>query len=83
MPYISKNKRSKCDMVVDLMKDLNILPDGELNYILYKFCKETVKPSYNMYKNYCGEISECVVEIRRRLLASYENSKIEDNGDVK
>jgi hypothetical protein len=82
MPYITSDKRIKCDEIVGLMKDLNIMPDGELNYILYKFCKDTVKPGYNAYKNYCGELSECVVEIRRRLLAQYENSKIIDNGDV-
>jgi len=83
MPYISKDKRvGKCDEIVQLMKDLNIQPDGEINYILYKFCKDTVKPGYNSYKNYCGELNECVVEIRRRLLANYEDEKIIENGDV-
>jgi hypothetical protein len=82
-PYISKDKRiGKCDEIVQLMKDLNIQPDGEINYILYKFCKDTVKPGYNNYKNYCGELSECVVEIRRRLLGPYEDSAILRNGDV-
>jgi len=41
-----------------------------------------VSPSYNNYKNFCGELNECVAEIRRRILASYEDEKIEENGDV-
>jgi hypothetical protein len=83
MPYISKDKRiGKCDEIVDFMKDMNIQPDGEINYILYKFCKDTVKPGYNAYKNYCGELRQCVTEIERRLLAPYEDSAILRNGDV-
>ena len=84
MPYIPEEKRvGKCDEIVQLMKDLNIQPDGEINYILYKFCKDTVKPGYNTYKNYLGELDECRTEIRRRFLAPYEDLAIERNGDVK
>lgn len=83
MPYISKDKRvGKCDEIVDFMKDMNIQPDGEINYILYKFCKDTVKPGYNAYKNYCGELRQCVTEIERRLLGPYEDTAIQRNGDV-
>jgi hypothetical protein len=41
-----------------------------------------VEPSYNNYKNFIGELNETVAEIRRRLLASYEDQKMEENGDV-
>ena len=41
-----------------------------------------VEPSYNNFKNYIGELSECNCEIRRRLLAPYEDLKRLDNGDV-
>jgi len=82
-PYISKDKRvGKCDEIVQLMKDMNIQPDGEINYILFKFCKETVVPKYSNYKNFCGELNECVAEIRRRLLGPYEDEAIKKNGDV-
>jgi hypothetical protein len=37
---------------------------------------------YNNYKNYIGELQETVAEIRRRLLAPYEDIKIQENGDV-
>jgi hypothetical protein len=68
--------------IVDLMAQKQVKADGDLNYILYKFCKDHVKPSYNNYKNFCGELTECATEIRRRILASYENGKIQENGDV-
>lgn len=82
MPYIDKNKRIIMDQIVDLMHNLHIQADGDLNYILYKYCLKHIKPSYNNYKNYCGELNECVHEIRRRILSGYEDEKIKINGDV-
>lgn len=82
MPYVKKEKRFALNRIVNLMKELNIQADGDLNYILYKYCKDTVEPSYGNYKNFTGELEECVAEIRRRLIAKYEDEKIEENGDV-
>jgi hypothetical protein len=82
MPYIKKEHRKDMDEVVDLMAKKPVSVDGDLNYILYKFCKFHVKPSYNNYKNFCGELRQCVTEIERRLLAPYEDLKIQENGDV-
>jgi hypothetical protein len=82
MPYIRKEIRPTMDTVVDQMIKAGVQVDGDLNYILFKFCKNHVKPSYNNYKNFLGELNEAAEEIRRRLLAPYENLKIEENGDV-
>jgi hypothetical protein len=82
MPYIKDEKRPMMDTVVELMRALDVKADGDLNYILYKYCKYYIKPSYNNYKNFCGELTECAVEIRRQLLAPYEDTKREENGDV-
>lgn len=82
MPYIKQSRRDEVEMLVDLMREKNIKADGDLNYILYAFCKRHVEPSYNNYKNFCGELRQCVTEIERRLLAPYEDEKIEENGDV-
>jgi hypothetical protein len=65
-----------------MMKLILVQADGDLNYILYKFCKESVDPSYNNYKNFCGELRQCATEIERRMLAPYEDQKKEENGDV-
>ena len=82
MPYIDPIDRPEMDKVVEMMKEVGVLADGDLNYILFKFCKEYVKPSYNTYKNFLGELTECQEEIRRRILAPYEDKKIQMNGDV-
>ena len=82
MPYINQKRRDEIDGIVDLMREKDIKADGDLNYILYAFCKRFVKPSYNNYKNFCGELRQCVTEIERRLLGPYEDLKIKENGDV-
>ncbi len=82
MPYIKKEKRPEMDEIVDLMKSKGVKADGDLNYILFKLCKDSVKPSYNNYKNFIGELRQCAAEIERRILAPYEDEKIKENGDV-
>jgi len=82
MPYIKSDRRIEMDKVVELMSNLNVKVDGDLNYILYAYCKRHVKKSYNSFKNYCGELRQCATEIERRLLGPYEDKKIIENGDV-
>ncbi|WP_425391772.1 DUF6899 family protein [Ekhidna sp.] len=82
MPYIKKEKRAKLDAIVEQMHEANIMANGDLNYLLYAFCKRHVSPSYNNYKNFIGELNQCATEIERRILAPYEDEKIQENGDV-
>jgi len=82
MPYIKQNERSAMNQIVDMMDDWGIQADGDLNYVLFAYCKRYVKPSYNNYKNFCGELRQCATEIERRILAPYEDTKIIENGDV-
>ena len=81
MPYVNFTLRPKLNEVVTKLCRLQIDPDGQLNYILFKLCKDTCG-NYAEYKNFIGELNECVAEIRRRLLAPYEDEKIKENGDV-
>jgi len=82
MPYIKEDRRDKMDWVVKAMRDWEMSINGELNYILFKFCKNYVPKNYNSIKNYIGELSETITEIRRRILAPSEDEKIRENGDV-
>lgn len=82
MPYIKKEKRLVMDLVVKSMFDAGVEANGDLNYILYKFAKYHVEPGYGKYKNFLGELNEASEEIRRRLLAPYEDEKITENGDI-
>jgi hypothetical protein len=82
MPYIKQENRAWMDEVVESMNQHEVVANGDLNYILYAFCKRYVKPSYNNYKNFCGELRQCATEIERRILGPYEDEKIAENGDV-
>jgi len=82
MPYILPEKRPELNKIVELMREIGIKADGDLNYVLYKYCKENIVFSYNNFKNYCGELRQCATEIERTLLAKYEDKKRIENGDV-
>ena len=82
MPYIKQIDRPNMDDVYEMMISAMVKANGDLNYILFKFCKYQIKPSYNNYKNFCAELRQCATEIERKILAPYEDSKIEENGDV-
>ena len=82
MPYVEKHYRKYLNKVVQTMEEYSVEANGDLNYILFKFCKYHIEPSYNNYKNFIGELNECVAEIRRRLLAPYEDLKRQENGDI-
>lgn len=81
MPYLKQERRKKLD---DIITELgNVLKyDGDLNYVLFCLCRRYIEPSYNNYKNYCGELNECVTEIRRKILSELEDEKICQNGDI-
>ena len=82
MPYIKQEDRPTKDDIYDMMIAADVVANGDLNYILFKFCKYQVEPSYNNYKNFCGELRQCATEIERKILAPYEDQKILENGDV-
>ncbi|MCK9429009.1 MAG: hypothetical protein M0R17_03225 [Candidatus Omnitrophica bacterium] len=82
MPYIKSDiDRIHIDKIVESMKEV-VQPDGRLNYLLFKFCKDTISPSYQNYRNFIAELTECGAEIRRRFLAPYEEEQCRVNGDV-
>jgi hypothetical protein len=81
VPYIEQRKRLVLDWLVERMAP-RLKADGDLNYVLFAFALRHVKPGYQNYRNFIGELNECAAEIRRRLLAPYEDAKIIENGDV-
>lgn len=82
MPYITQDQRPTMDDIVRLMKMSDVKANRDLNYILYAFCKRHISPSYNNYKNFLGELKQCVVRIEQCLLGPYEDKMREINGDV-
>lgn len=65
MPYIKRENRSEMDKVIEALHE-DILYNDELIYILFEYCNQHIKPSYNNYKNFCGELCQCATEVERR-----------------
>jgi len=74
LPYIKESRRSKYEKILEeLVKILKTLPpeeiDGELNYVVHI--------------NKAIGVLECIkLEYYRRVAAPYEDSKIEEAGDI-
>ncbi len=71
MPYVKQEKRPALDAVVNWMA-LEGFKTEDVKKFLFEFCKREIKPSYNNYKNYIGELRQCAAEIKRRDLISQE-----------
>lgn len=82
MPYVKPERRPALDNVVKALEVARVIANGDLNYVLYAYCVRHVRPGYNDYKNFCGELRQCATEIERRILAPYEDTKRAENGDV-
>jgi hypothetical protein len=86
MPYVEQYRRPELNDIVEMMKQVVIKADGDLNYILFKYFKESIvmkgRMGYNICKNYMGELNESAEEIRRVFLGPYEDLKRDENGDV-
>ena len=70
----------------DLIATLKAQPveniDGELNYIITRILKETYPLRYFNLNRAVGVLECCKLEFYRRVAAPYEDTKIEQNGDV-
>jgi len=87
LPYIKSGNRSKYNTILrELIETLKALPpeevDGELNYVVTKILKE-IFPLRYFHINKAVGVLECIkLEYYRRVAAPYEDSKIQESGDV-
>jgi len=87
LPYIKSGNRSKYNTILrELIETLKALPpeevDGELNYVVTKILKE-IYPLRYFHINKAVGVLECIkLEYYRRVAAPYEDSKIQESGDV-
>ena len=82
MPYIRQEQRMQLEPVVRAMRMVSIKADGDLNYVLFAYALRHIPESYNSLKNYCAELRACATEIERTILGPYEDTKMEENGNV-
>ena len=87
MPYITQEERLQYDRILEeIIPILKEKPaesvDGHLNYIVTRIIKE-VYPLRYYHINKAMGVLECIKhEFYRRVAAPYEDTKIEQNGDV-
>jgi hypothetical protein len=81
MPYITQGDRQR-------LTENGGWPEprtpGELNYVITQLLLEfdTGVINYNAYALIVGVLETCKLELYRRLIAPYEDYKIQVNGDV-
>ena len=92
MPYIKQEHKDKMEIathdskLTDYFATLS-LGDfaGHLNYLNFKIVRHYIKVNGKRYFTFAtivGTLVCCILEIYRRLVAGYEDKKIEENGDV-
>lgn len=79
MPYIKNHKRAEIDA--------GFTPQnaGELNYALTRLVHkywDNNGANYQAFNDILGALEGCKFELYRRKVAPYEDTKIEENGDV-
>ena len=87
MPYILPEDRLKLKPAVDAIVaavDASTTA-GDLNYLISVMAKSYIDVKGLRYEHLnavVGALDSCKAEFQRRVVAPYEDSKIEDNGDV-
>lgn len=95
MPYIKKERRKLYDSLIQKLSEKVAKTNiddctsfcGDWNYITTKLIRETFKsggihPRYTDLNEVIGMLECCKLEVYRRMVASYEDEKIKENGDV-
>ena len=87
MPYIAMEDRPKYEeslgALIGILKEQPVERiDGELNYIITRILKESYPLRYFNLNRAMGVLECCKLEFYRRVAAPYEDTKIEQNGDV-
>ncbi len=87
MPYIKQRDRESLDdIIATLVKRISdegmTQVDGRLNYTMTKLVDGLYSPSYFNFNRAIGVLSCVKQEFYRRIIAPYEDVKIEENGDV-
>lgn len=83
MPYIKGDARDSLESPYVWAR--GPLDPGELNYLFTQIGLDYIKRSgerYQYYNDVIGALECCKLEMYRRAIAPYEDTKIAENGDV-
>ena len=82
MPYIKKDRRY---IFTQDTTEVFASNAGELNYMVTRLVQAYLKhkgESYQTYNDIMGALEGAKLELYRRKIAPYEDTKIKENGDV-
>lgn len=87
MPYIKKDDREDLGAIIGAIDSSPFVAStsGELNYLITKLCLSYIHNndiSYQTYNDIIGALECAKLELYRRRIASYEDIKASENGDV-
>lgn len=79
MPYIPQDRRDNL-----LNGEIRPVNPGDLNFLITMIIQDYLAPSarYTDFNDVIGVLECAKLELYRRLVAPYEDTKIEENGDV-
>lgn len=83
MPYISRNRRNQIFPIGPTDGDFP-KNAGELNFVITSYIREYFKEhrNYQGINDIIGALEGAKLEFYRRVAIPYEDTKIEENGDV-
>lgn len=85
MPYVQQERRKELDSEIEaLVKKLKEMALGDVVYALYRITKDVYGNTKNYYTKVQGitALESTKLEYYRRILASYEDEKSKENGDI-
>lgn len=87
MPYVTQEQRSRLDPCINQMISvLREAPvervDGELNYTVTRLLRSLYDQKYFDYNRAVGVLESVKLEFYRRWIASYEDKKMRERGDI-
>ena len=91
MPYINDEDKAYLLHLTSEIHKSKINSPGELNFLITKLCKHYLsqkssssayKARYQDYNDVLGALEGSKLELYRRLIVPYEDTKIKENGDV-
>ena len=84
MPYITPDERAALDQQIGDLSE-QVFTEGQLNYVISRLVRDFARLKGSNYAAFNAAIGvlECAkLELYRRPIASYEESKIVQNGDI-
>jgi len=83
MPYIKDEDKTKFEDLYKIAESIDSA--GEMNYVITMLVRNYIERKglcYQTLNDAVGALEGCKFELYRRVLAPYEDLKIEENGDV-